>query len=326
MEEMTPDVIEKEDVLVKEARRGTINVQRSSPSVLEHLLAGTIGGMSGVFAAYPLDTVRIRMQTTSTTMGPLKTAKKVFQDLGIAGFYRGISSPIVGAGLTKSAVFGGYGLCQAIVRRMVRADAGRDLFLPELGVAAMGSGLVASFVVTPIERIKVVLQAGSGPGSYSNAWVCARGLVMEQGVRKGLFAGLGPTLMREVPGYGLYFATYETCKRILRGNNDQESFSESLVLKTAIAGALAGMAAWLPVYPADVLKSRMQSLGNGAGGSPGILKVASQIWAEGGVPAFYHGLAPTLGRAIVSHSTTFLVYEMVVGWMHGSEISPFRNS
>ena len=28
-----------------------------------------------------------------------------------------------------------------------------------LGVAAMGSGLVGSFVVTPVERIKVVMQA-----------------------------------------------------------------------------------------------------------------------------------------------------------------------
>lgn len=98
-----------------------------------------------------------------------------------------------------------------------------------LGVAAMGSGLVGSFVVTPVERIKVVMQAAiasapspsrlpnaaaaaaaattavaggvsGGGATYSNAWVCARALVEENGLRRGLFAGLGPTLLREVPG------------------------------------------------------------------------------------------------------------------------------
>lgn len=98
-----------------------------------------------------------------------------------------------------------------------------------LGVAAMGSGLVGSFVVTPVERVKVVMQAAiasvpsrssvpnaaaaaaaattavaggvtGGGARYSNAWGCARGLVAENGLRKGLYAGLAPTLLREVPG------------------------------------------------------------------------------------------------------------------------------
>lgn len=36
-------------------------------------------------------------------------------------------------------------------------------------------------------------------GGYANAWGCARGLVSEQGLRRGLFAGLAPTLLRDVP-------------------------------------------------------------------------------------------------------------------------------
>lgn len=30
------------------------------PTTLEHLVAGTIGGMSGVLVSYPLDTVKVR--------------------------------------------------------------------------------------------------------------------------------------------------------------------------------------------------------------------------------------------------------------------------
>lgn len=92
----------------------------------------------------------------------------------------------------------------------------------------MGAGFVASFVVTPIDRIKVVMQAmssangpagagvgmksalGRGLGSagggtgltpaYSNSWACATGLVAEHGLWQGLFTGLGATLVREIPG------------------------------------------------------------------------------------------------------------------------------
>lgn len=47
------------------------------------------------------------------------------------------------------------------------------------------------------------LAAGAGVargGGYANAWGCARGLVSQHGLRRGLYAGLGPTLLREVPG------------------------------------------------------------------------------------------------------------------------------
>ncbi|CAN0026079.1 unnamed protein product [Ectocarpus fasciculatus] len=184
----------------------------------------------------------------------------------------------------------------------------------------MGSGLVGSFVVTPVERIKVVMQAAlsSAPssssslaaragGGYANAWGCARGLVAEHGFRGGLYAGLGPTLLREVPGYACYFATYEACKRVLLGRGSGEDSSRGTVLfKTAVSGALAGIAAWLPIYPADVVKSRMQSAG--ASGA-GMISTASVMWRTEGLAPFYRGLSPTIVRAMVNHAATFLVYE-----------------
>eukprot|EP00752_Nemacystus_decipiens_P011611 g10309.t1 len=297
------------------------------PSTLEHLVAGTVGGVSGALVSYPLDTVRVRMQTNGKLMGPGRTASLLLNEAGIAGFYRGVLSPMVGTGLIKAAVFGGYGLCQGLVRRATGRESG-DLNLFHLGVAAMGSGLVGSFVVTPVERIKVVMQAamsssssssvvagvaGSG-GGYANAWGCARGLVAEHGLRRGLYAGLGPTLLREVPGYACYFATYEACKRVLLGREggDASQAQGAVMFKTAVSGALAGIAAWLPVYPADVVKSRMQQAGASGGG---MLSTASLMWKSEGFAPFYRGLSPTIVRAMVNHAATFLVYEAAMGLM-----------
>lgn len=50
-------------------------------------------------------------------MGAGRTAALLLKEAGVAGFYRGVLSPMVGTGLVKAAVFGGYGLCQSLVRR-----------------------------------------------------------------------------------------------------------------------------------------------------------------------------------------------------------------
>lgn len=102
----------------------------------------------------------------------------------------------------------------------------QELSLWELGVAAVGAGFAGSFVVTPVERVKVVMQAmptglrpfsrltdsfargavragagvTGGGAAYANAWVCAKSLVAEQGLFRGLYAGFSPTLWRHVPG------------------------------------------------------------------------------------------------------------------------------
>ena len=51
--------------------------------------------------------------------------------------------------------------------------------------------------------------------------------------------------------YACYFATYEACKRVLlREPSDEHEDSRGTVMfKTALSGALAGIAAWFPVYP-----------------------------------------------------------------------------
>lgn len=61
--------------------------------------------------------------------------------------------------------------------------------------------------------------------------------------------------MRNVCRYAFYFATYEGCKRLLvtGPNNDAGDMKSvargTIMFRTALSGGLAGIAAWLPVYP-----------------------------------------------------------------------------
>ena len=69
---------------------------------------------------------------------------------------------------------------------------------------------------------------------------------------KGLARGLATTVVREVPAFGLYFGTYEWLMQLWPEYKDYNPW-------VFTAGGLAGVASWIPTYPIDVVKSRLQA-------------------------------------------------------------------
>lgn len=72
-----------------------------------------------------------------------------------------------------------------------------------------------------------------------------------------------------------------------------------------IAGSVGGMILWTVIFPADVIKSRVQ-----------INNINTSMWKMGlniarteGVSAFYNGLKPTMIRTIPATAVLFAVYE-----------------
>lgn len=78
-------------------------------------------------------------------------------------------------------------------------------------LAGMGSGFINSFVACPVELAKIRLQnqAASGMVPLFNGPL---GYLQHQfrleGLR-GCYRGIAPTILRETPSYGVYFAAYE---------------------------------------------------------------------------------------------------------------------
>lgn len=72
-----------------------------------------------------------------------------------------------------------------------------------------------------------------------------------------------------------------------------------------IAGSVGGICLWTVIFPADVIKSRIQveSL------RMSMTKLGLQIVRTEGVRALYNGLLPTLVRTIPATSVLFLCYE-----------------
>lgn len=77
------------------------------------------------------------------------------------------------------------------------------------------------------------------------------------------------------------------------------------LLKTMTAGAVGGLVLWAVIFPADVIKSRIQV--NNL--TESMLSVGKSIVKNEGPLALYNGLKPTLIRTIPATAVLFVVYE-----------------
>jgi solute carrier family 25 (mitochondrial carnitine/acylcarnitine transporter), member 20/29 len=169
-------------------------------------------------------------------------------------------------------------------------------------------------ITAPFERVKVILQVQGqkklAPGEkpkYSGGLDVVRQLYREGGVRS-VFRGSAATLARDGPGSAAYFAAYEYIKRAMTPVDPETGKPKGELSLSAVicAGGAAGIAMWIPVFPIDTVKSRLQT----AEGNVTIGGVIRELYGKGGVKAFFPGFGPALARAVPANAATFLGVEL----------------
>ncbi|KAG0220444.1 mitochondrial carrier domain-containing protein [Mortierella sp. GBAus27b] len=304
------------------------------PSWVNDVVAGTVGGWAQVVTGHPFDTIKVRLQTQPNPPkynGAMDCLRITLKEEGPAGLYKGVTSPLMGIGICNAVMFAANGT----FRRMLQGgDEKKTLSILEVGIAGSMAGGVMSFVNCPVELLKVKLQTQYGPAAGVVATAAVKGAVetgaskpftgvLDAGIRtfrqqglKGLYRGMDITLVRDVPSYFSYFVTYEGGKRILAHLNHNGNVNELSTPELLLAGGVAGFGAWIPCYPQDVIKSRMQSN----------LKYRStlecyrslQIEAAGGNwRVWFKGFGPTMARAFPANAATFFCYELTMKVMRG---------
>jgi len=125
----------------------------------------------------------------------------------------------------------------------------------------------------------------------------------KQGIIGVMKKGLGPTLAREVPSYGIYFLIYGLLMQL-------PIATELGTFAPLVFGALTGMLSWLPVYPVDVVKTLIQA-NDGTEESSSAIDVSIQLFQDRGIGGFFDGITPKMLRAAVNHSVTFFIYDFI---------------
>ncbi|KAL9053272.1 MAG: hypothetical protein Q9162_004880 [Coniocarpon cinnabarinum] len=241
---------------------------KSSLQSLRSLVAGGAGGVCAVVVGHPFDLVKVRLQTAD----------------------KGVYS----------------GAVDVVRKTVAREGLARGLY------AGVSAPLVGVTPMSPFERVKVLLQIQGqkqlAPGEkpkYSGGLDVVRQLYKEGGIRS-VFRGSVMTLARDGPGSAAYFATYETIKRNLTPKKEDGSPGELSLTAVMTAGGAAGIAMWIPVFPIDTVKSRLQS----AEGRPTIGGTLRELYGRGGMRAFFPGIGPALARAVPANAATFLGVEL----------------
>ncbi|XP_066158444.1 mitochondrial carnitine/acylcarnitine carrier protein [Euwallacea fornicatus] len=277
---------------------------------LEYLICGGFGGISTILVGHPLDTIKVRLQTMplpksgelSQYAGTLDCLKKTVKYEGPLGLYRGMGAPLLGVSPIFALSFMGFGV-------------GKKLFCPEdirqhthsqYFVAGAFSGIFTTFIMTPGERIKCLLQIqGAGGGKPYSGPIDVFMMLYRQGGVAALYKGMGATLLRDVPASGVYFLTYEAVQNYITRHGEHEAS----ILGTIISGGIAGVANWLVGMPSDVLKSRFQTAPEGRY-PHGLRDVLKELIANEGPLALYKGIVPVLLRAFPANAACFLGFEL----------------
>lgn len=272
-------------------------------------VAGGFGGTAGIISGYPLDTLRIRLQNTKNGSA-FTIFKHMVSREGPSSLYRGMAAPLASVTFQNAMVFQTYAVLSRAFDRPVSAKDPPSYKGVALG--GTGTGALQSLLLSPVELIKIRLQLhnlGQMTESRTGPVMLAKNIWRKEGLR-GLYRGLGVTVMRDGPSHGLYFWTYEYMREQLHPGcrkSGEESLNTML-----IAGGLAGVASWISCYPLDVVKTRIQAQTPSSLKYNGILDCFKKSINEEGYSVLWRGLGTAVARAFVVNGAIFAAYEVTL--------------
>ena len=168
-------------------------------------------------------------------------------------------------------------------------------------VTGMTAGFLQSFLCAPMELIKLHTQhrqMGSS-SNYTGNLKTMLEIKQKYGII-GLYRGLCVTILRDAPGFGTYFATYEGLLDLTakRQNESRDDVHWGLRF---LYGGITGPISFAINYPVELVKTRYQM--DGAYGTERQFHSSTECflsaWREGGFRLLYRGLNACLLRALI---------------------------
>mmetsp|Transcript_67837 Transcript_67837/g.126732 ORF Transcript_67837/g.126732 Transcript_67837/m.126732 type:complete len:291 (-) Transcript_67837:164-1036(-) len=273
-------------------------------------IGGFISGSVSIIVGHPFDTIKVRQQAGHAEYaGPLDCIRQTVRSEGPLALWKGLLSPMLANSVMNAIVFSTWQEAQ----RLLHFEEGNDAPLHKVFIAGAFAGVVQCSVGTPMELIRSKLQVQDGSARvYAGTVDCIRSVYRAHGL-PGLYRGNVSMMAREGPAFGIYFTMYEATKRALCPTLAKGE--EEPMWVQAAGGATTGAATWTAVMPIDIVSTRIQCLSEDVASDPNkrsMLKVAQQVWHEGGWRAFYRGWTAAVLRGVVLNALVFPIYEMTV--------------
>jgi len=283
-----------------------MNEYLSIPSAIT-FAAGASYGMTTVIVGQPLDTIKTRMQsfTSSTTANTMKerssasmfqTGRNLFQREGIRGLYRGGLPLFIGGSLMRSAQFGFSGQARTIMKDRWGWKEYKlgGIIEYQVLLAGLAGGVGRALVEIPTDVLKIRRQVEQPLSKLFS---------------KSLFDGTGVTMIRNIFLFTGFVFYIDLSKQLCQNTTN---VVPSFLLNDAgdgltpfAKGAICANMAWLTIWPIDVIKTQRQS---------GLYLMAGghNLWKENIQNGrMFRGIVPGLLRSTISNGSSMVVYEKV---------------
>ncbi|BBM99553.1 solute carrier family 25 (mitochondrial S-adenosylmethionine transporter), member 26 [Marchantia polymorpha subsp. ruderalis] len=297
------------------------------------------GGMAGVIGEtimHPMDTLKTRIQSGSSTGINLQKHnviregfKGILRRDGFQGFYRGVIPGMTGSLATGATYFGFIETTKDWLNVNNPSLAGPWAHF----LAGAAGDTLGSVVYVPCEVIKQrmqiqgskkawqssMTQLNKAPGGayyYTGVFSAAKHILRHEGVH-GLYAGYFSTLARDVPFAGFQIMFYEAFREAVVWNHARLSRPVSSASKyefgsaeeLVLGGAAGGISAFLTT-PMDIIKTRLQVQGTNIR-YKGWLDALQTIWKEERIPGLFKGAVPRIMWFVPAAGLTFMSVELL---------------
>lgn len=295
----------------------------------EEAIGGLCAGILGTIIGFPLDLIKTRLQTGSSSQGRqsiLSVGKQIVRTEGISTFYKGIGPPLISLSILNTTTFIQY----AYFRELYRATPGWDYrnFLAGVSCAPF-SGVVST--VENFTKTQMQLDNVKQHKEYNGSWNCFTTLIRKHGFRI-IYTGHAVNTTREMAFIGPYFFIYEGLRETLLHNQhkiheehkltnyaNHQTLYMAIVTNTKlaipVAGGLSGALSWFISFPLDCIRAGVQ--GQIMPPKKGAFQVSIELIQTRGFSGLYAGSSASIIRAFLVSGSRFSAYEGALWLLRG---------
>ncbi|XP_008795550.2 probable mitochondrial adenine nucleotide transporter BTL3 [Phoenix dactylifera] len=323
-EEQALEGKEVDEVVLKEVEKKELRTQGAGAGAMnttKHLWAGAVAAMVSRTFVAPLERLKLEYIVRGEQMNLFALVHKIATTQGLKGFWRGNFVNILRTAPFKAVNFYAYDTYR---KQLLKMSGNEETTNFERFLAGAAAGITATILCLPMDtiRTKMVAPGGEALGGVIGVF---QHMVQTEGFFS-LYKGLVPSLMSMAPSGAVFYGVYDILKssylhspegkmRISLMKQHQGEDVNALdqlelgPLRTLLYGAIAGACAEAATYPFEVVRRQLQLQVQAT--KLNAFATAAKIVEQGGIPALYAGLIPSLLQVLPSASISYFVYEFM---------------
>ncbi|XP_074263020.1 putative mitochondrial adenine nucleotide transporter BTL2 isoform X1 [Silene latifolia] len=284
----------------------------------KHLWAGAVAAMVARTIVAPLERLKLEYIVRGEQKNIVELVRTIAVTQGLRGFWKGNFLNILRTAPFKAINFCAYDTYR---KQLLKLHFMEGTSNAERFIAGAAAGITATVICLPLDtiRTRIVARGGEQLGGVIGAF---HYMIKTEGIFS-LYRGLLPSIMSIAPSSAVFYGVYDILKTAYlrspegkkRALNLKQQGQELTALgqlelgplRTLLHGAISGACAEVATYPFEVVRRQMQMQVQSTKLST--FGTFVKIVEQGGIPALYAGLLPSLLQVLPSAAISYFVYE-----------------